>query len=57
MMKLMTKLKDKDVTTEIQRMWNRKCFIIPVIIGPNGIVTKGQKNLETIPGKLSELEA
>jgi hypothetical protein len=33
-------------------MWNMKCFVIPVIIGATGIVTKGPKKyLETIPGK------
>jgi hypothetical protein len=31
-----------------------KCFVIPVIIGATGIVTKGlRKYLETIPGKHS----
>jgi hypothetical protein len=35
-------------------MWNMKCFVIPVIIGVTGIVTKGlKKYLETIPGKHS----
>jgi hypothetical protein len=35
-------------------MWNMKCFVVPVIIGATGIVTKGlKKNLETIPGKHS----
>jgi hypothetical protein len=35
-------------------MWNVKCFVIPVIIGVTGIVTKGlKKYLETIPGKHS----
>jgi hypothetical protein len=35
-------------------MWNMKCFVIPVIIGATGIVTRGlKKNLETIPGKHS----
>jgi hypothetical protein len=37
------KLKYKNVNTEIQRMWNMKCFVIPVIIGATGIVTKGLK--------------
>jgi hypothetical protein len=33
-------------------MWNMKCFVIPVIIGATGIVTKGlKKYLETVPGK------
>jgi hypothetical protein len=31
-------------------MWNMKCFVIPVIIGATGIVSKSlQKYLETIP--------
>jgi hypothetical protein len=30
-----------------------KCFIVKLIIGATGIVIKGQKNLETIPGKRS----
>jgi hypothetical protein len=34
-------------------MWNMKCFVIPVIIGAMGIVSKGLKNLETIPGQHS----
>jgi hypothetical protein len=35
-------------------MWNMKCFVIPVIIGATGIVTRGlKKYLETIPGKHS----
>jgi hypothetical protein len=48
------KLKYKNLSIEIQRKWNMKCFVIPVIIGATGIVTKGlKKNLETIPGKHS----
>ena len=39
---------------EIQRMWNLKCTIVPVIIGATGIVTRSlRKNLETVPGKQS----
>jgi hypothetical protein len=35
-------------------MSNTKCFVIPVITGATGIVTKGlKKHLETIPGKHS----
>ena len=42
------------VCIEIQRMWNLKCTIVPVIIGATGIVTRSlKKNLETIPGKHS----
>jgi hypothetical protein len=49
------KLKYKSLCIEIQRMWNMKCMIIPVVIGATGTVTKGlTKNLEAIPGKLSE---
>jgi hypothetical protein len=35
------KPKYKSLCIEIQRMWNTKCMIIPVIIGATGIVTKG----------------
>ena len=39
---------------EIQRMWNLKCSIVPVIIGATGIVTRSlKKNLETVLGKHS----
>jgi hypothetical protein len=35
-------------------MWKMKCFVIPVIIGATGIVSRGiKKYLETIPGKHS----
>jgi hypothetical protein len=48
------KLKYKSLCIEIQRMWDMKCVIIPVIIGATGIVTEGLKtNLEAIPGKHS----
>jgi hypothetical protein len=34
------KLKYSSLCTEIQRMWNMKCMIVPVIIGATGVVTK-----------------
>jgi hypothetical protein len=48
------KLKCKNLNIEIQRMWNMKFFVIPVIIGATRIITNGlKKYLETIPGKHS----
>ena len=39
---------------EIQRMWNMKWKVIPLITGATGIVTKGLKiNMDAIPGKHS----
>jgi hypothetical protein len=49
---IITKLKYNSLGIEIQRMWNLKCTIIPVIVGATGIVTKiVKKILESIPGK------
>jgi hypothetical protein len=46
--------KYKSLCIEMQRMWNTKFMIIPLIIGATGIVTKGlKKNLEAITGKHS----
>ena len=33
-------LKYKDLTTEIQRMWNAKIKLIPVITGATGTISK-----------------
>jgi hypothetical protein len=41
------KLNYKSLSIEIQRMWNMKCFVMPVIIGVTVIVSKWLKNLET----------
>ena len=45
-------LKYKDLTTEIQRMWNVKTKVIPVIIGTTGTISKSfRKYVSNIPGK------
>jgi hypothetical protein len=44
-------LKYKDLTIEIQCMWNVKTRVIPVIIGATGTISKSfRKYLSTIPG-------
>jgi hypothetical protein len=44
-------LKYKDLTIEIQRMWNVKTRVIPVIIGETGTISKSlRKYVSTIPG-------
>jgi hypothetical protein len=45
-------LKYKDFTIEIQRIWNVKTKVIPVIIGATGTIIKSFRNyLSNIPGK------
>jgi hypothetical protein len=44
-------LKHKDITIEIQRMWNVKTKVIPVIIGATGTISKSfRKYVSNIPG-------
>jgi len=44
-------LKYKDLTIEIQRMWNVKTRVIPVIIGATGTISKSfRKYVSDIPG-------
>ena len=48
-------VKIQSLCIEIQRMWNLKCTIVPVIIGATGIVTRClRKDLEIEPGKHSK---
>src|SRR5215469_4463532 len=44
-------LKYKDLTIEIQRMWNVKARLIPVVIGATGTISKSfRKYVSNIPG-------
>jgi hypothetical protein len=48
------KLKYESLCIEIQRMWNLKCTILPVIIGATGIVRRSlRKTLEAVLGRHS----
>jgi hypothetical protein len=45
-------LKYKDLIIKIQRMWNVKTKVTPVIIGATGTISKScRKYLSSIPGK------
>jgi len=45
-------LKYKDLIIEIRRMWNVKAWLIPVIIGTTGTISKSLRQyLSNIPGK------
>jgi hypothetical protein len=44
-------LKYKHITIEIQRMWNVKTKVIPIIIGATGTISKSfKKYVSNIPG-------
>jgi hypothetical protein len=52
-------LKYKDLTIEIQRMWNVKTKVIPVIIGATGTISQSlRKYVSNIPGnhEVTELQ-
>jgi hypothetical protein len=52
-------LKYKDLTIEVQRMWNVKTEVIPVIIGATGTISKSfRKYVSNISGnhKVKELQ-
>jgi len=45
-------LKHKDLIIEIQRMWNVKTRVIPVVIGTTGTISKSlRQHLSNIPGE------
>jgi hypothetical protein len=39
------KFKYENISIEIQRMWNMKCFVIPVIIGATRILSGSLKSI------------
>jgi len=42
----------KDLTTEIQRMWNVKTRVVPVVIGATATISKSlRKHVSNIPGR------
>ncbi|KAL1446402.1 hypothetical protein WDU94_005646 [Cyamophila willieti] len=48
------KLKYRDLAIEIERMWNMKVTIIPVVIGALGVVPKTlRNNIQKIPGRIT----
>ena len=48
-------LKYKDLTIEIQRMWNVKTKVIPIILGATGTISKlFRKCVSNIPGNHQE---
>ena len=50
-------LKYKDLTIEIQHMWNVKTKVIPVITGATGTISKSfRKYVSNIPGKQEVME-
>jgi len=50
-------LKYKDLTTEMQRMWNVETKVIPIIIGATGTISKSfRKYVSNIPGHHEDKE-
>jgi hypothetical protein len=50
-------LKYEDLTIEIQRMWNVKTKVIPVITGATGTISESfRKYVSNIPGNHEELQ-